>query len=724
MPQEKNILVNRGIPLRRSPSLNLGPGGSIPNGSGFGGMSGTAYSDLGPDTIDYANEWLIESNTDTEKVYRENIKNLKHITDAELSQTRETARKMLPLGVDANNIEARTLTLHLSKARADHQEQVTIANRYYGHDPLTHKGRDPFYKGFDAPDRISQGEYYKAVGKWNISYAAAYEAKFLAEQIKLLEARLVIQNKVVAEANARTAAAAQAKAQAEAKRVAEERTRLAAEAQRKAAAEKAAAQAKAQADARRIAEELARKAAEAEAKRVAEERARLAAEVQRKAAIEAAAQAKAQADRQRTAAIKARKAAKAEAKRNAKRRRIAAKAAQRQAEIPEARKPVLAATTRPVLASAAIAPALSVIGGSFAADQVIALAITNALRAAAAAVIDTLITLAGPAAAGITALVYTSELGNGDLYVLSVPLSELAPDNTDDLHAIATSGGETHLPVALGSRTIANKTEFIVAATPADSTLAKVPVRLATFDPQENIYKSHSQDAESIGITWTPVVTTDNVSTSLPASIPDVIHYSGAILEIKAGRLDTHPELDRYSFGGFVTVFPVESGIAPLYTVFSNPYEGATTKGEHSGRDFNPDKAGGPIIDLDWRTATVTREGIDAVKLHIVRLDQSDANDVMIERLEKIHRGESAAVDVDKRFYTHELRELERFRALGLADNFIPGNGSVEWNNAHTATLEDYKLGSSESLLYSSEALLAAEKQIEQVYELTLKGKL
>ncbi|UZD96384.1 S-type pyocin domain-containing protein [Pseudomonas corrugata] len=640
MPQEKNILVNRGIPLRRSPSLNLGPGGSIPNGSGFGGMSGTAYSDLGPDTIDYANEWLIESNTDTEKIYRENIKNLKHITDAELSQTRETARKMLPLGVDANNIEARTLTLHLSKARADHQEQVTIANRYYGHDPLTHKGRDPFYKGFDAPDRISQGEYYKAVGKWNISYAAAYEAKFLAEQIKLLEARLVIQNKVVAEASARTAAAAQAKAQA---------------------------------------------------------------------------------DRQRTAAIKARKAAKAEAKRNAKRRRIAAKAAQRQAEIPEARKPVLAATTRPVLASAAIAPALSVIGGSFAADQVIALAITNALRAAAAAVIDTLITLAGPAAAGITALVYTSELGNGDLYVLSVPLSELAPDNTDDLHAIATSRGETHLPVALGSRTIANKTEFIVAATPADSTLAKVPVRLATFDPQENIYKSHSQDAESIGITWTPVVTTDNVSTSLPASIPDVIHYNGAILEIKAGRLDTHPELDRYSFGGFVTVFPVESGIAPLYTVFSNPYEGATTKGEHSGRDFNPDKAGGPIIDLDWRTATVTREGIDTIKLHIARLSPSDANGVMIKRLENILSGDIDVTDTDLRYYTHEIRELERFRNLGLRDDFVPTDDSSYWNNAHTATLEDYKIQDRASLLYTTDALAKADLLDERDYKKMLK---
>jgi len=79
--------------------------------------------------------------------------------------------------------------------------------------------------------------------------------------------------------------------------------------------------------------------------------------------------------------------------------------------------------------------------------------------------------------------------------------------------------------------------------------------------------------------------------------------------------------------------------------------------------------------------------------------------------------------DTDRRYYTHEIRELERFRAMGLADNFKPENGSPEWNNAHTATLEDYKLGSSEALLYTDEALDAANKQIDRIYKNLLKGE-
>jgi hypothetical protein len=41
----------------------------------------------------------------------------------------------------------------------------------------------------------------------------------------------------------------------------------------------------------------------------------------------------------------------------------------------------------------------------------------------------------------------------------------------------------------------------------------------------------------------------------------------------------------------------------------------------------------------------------------------------MLDRLEKILHGSIEATDTDKRFYTHEIRELERYRRLGIADN-------------------------------------------------------
>lgn len=41
----------------------------------------------------------------------------------------------------------------------------------------------------------------------------------------------------------------------------------------------------------------------------------------------------------------------------------------------------------------------------------------------------------------------------------------------------------------------------------------------------------------------------------------------------------------------------------------------------------------------------------------------------MIDRLEQILNGELEATDIDKHFYTHEIRKLERYRALGVPDH-------------------------------------------------------
>ncbi|RON28502.1 S-type pyocin domain-containing protein [Pseudomonas lini] len=627
--------------------------------------------------MDSATDWLIDNNAYTEELFNENIKNIIHITDAELAKTRAAVAAVVPPGTDALDIELRTLELQLFKARTDHQEQIGIANLYYGHDPLTHKGENPAYKGFEEPPgrrRAGQRGYYRAVEKWNISYAAAYEAKFLAEQIKLLDARLAAQNNIIAEANAKAAAAAQARALAEAKRVAEEQ---------------------------------ARNAAEAEARRVAEERARLARIAATVAAEQAHKEAEALREVERWAWIAAEDAAET----------------RRQAEVQKARKPALATRTFPVSGSTAAAgPVFTIAGGTLAPNRGTSLAITATLRVAVSAITETIAATAIPAVAGVAALIYPSELGNGERYALSVPLSELAPANPDDLLAVAASGGEINLPVVLGSMTTDDEMEFVVASTDGMLVPSSVPIQLATLDPHSNVYRSYSPNASSIGMTWTPIVKPGDASTALPASVPNIVLYNGGSPWGQTPWIDTHPELELYDFGGgFVTVFPIESGIPPIYTVFNNPYEGATTKGEHSGRDFNPEQAGGPVLELDWSTATVTQEGIDAVKLHIARLDQSDANDVMIERLEKILKGELAATDVDKRFYTHEIRELERFRNIGYSDTYIPQRNSPLWNNAHTASLEDYKVYDHESFLYTTEAIVKADIQDERDYQQLLK---
>lgn len=89
------------------------------------------------------------------------------------------------------------------------------------------------------------------------------------------------------------------------------------------------------------------------------------------------------------------------------------------------------------------------------------------------------------------------------------------------------------------------------------------------------------------------------------------------------------------------------------------------------------------------------------------RFGESPDNKIMISRLENILNGEKKATDTDKRSYTHEIRELERYRVLNVPDGVNSDDQGAAWNNIHTATLEDYKLSGDESLLYTPEAIKA-----------------
>lgn len=104
---------------------------------------------------------------------------------------------------------------------------------------------------------------------------------------------------------------------------------------------------------------------------------------------------------------------------------------------------------------------------------------------------------------------------------------------------------------------------------------------------------------------------------------------------------------------------------------------------------------------------------MDKLKLHTSRFGESPDNKVMIDRLEMILKGELQVTDIDKRFYTHEIRELERYRSLGVNDGMLPENIAEIWNNAHTATLEDYKVNEKTQPLYTAEAKEAYRKAEE-----------
>lgn len=442
-------------------------------------------------------------------------------------------------------------------------------------------------------------------------------------------------------------------------------------------------------EAQRVATELARLAAEAEVRQVAAEQARIAAE----------------AEARRVAAEQTRIAAEQEAK--------------RQAEEHAHKEAIKAANTFPA-AGAASGPVFTIAGGAVATTPEVSIALKAALRFAVTSAAAAVAASIGPVLVGFAALLVPSRLGNSERLAMSIPLAELAPVQRQERWAIAAERGGTDLPMRIGFKPTGTGIEVFVATTDGVKLPSTVPVRLATYDAQLNVYRVIPPNSSTSTLTWTPAVTPGNNSTQLPVAQPDLPVYPGATVVPVEGRIDRLPALVT-GWENFITVFPDDSGIPPLYVVFSSPYDGATVTGEHSGRDFNPDQAGGPIQDLEWSSAIISQGGIDLVKLHTGRLAASDANNVMIERLEKILKGELDFTDIDKRYYTHEIRELDRFRSLGYSDTDTPKQDSPAWNNAHTATLEDYKVKDDDSLLYTEEALAAADEQDRKYFQSLLK---
>jgi hypothetical protein len=108
------------------------------------------------------------------------------------------------------------------------------------------------------------------------------------------------------------------------------------------------------------------------------------------------------------------------------------------------------------------------------------------------------------------------------------------------------------------------------------------------------------------------------------------------------------------------------------------------------GRELDPTRAGGPIRQLSTGRIRVTDRGVDAVERHIGRFGSDDANQVMVNRLRRIASGEIAGTKYDLNYYSHELREFVRYRRQGFPTG--AGDNYDLWNNAHTATLEDYGL--------------------------------
>jgi hypothetical protein len=121
-------------------------------------------------------------------------------------------------------------------------------------------------------------------------------------------------------------------------------------------------------------------------------------------------------------------------------------------------------------------------------------------------------------------------------------------------------------------------------------------------------------------------------------------------------------------------------------------------RGPASGREFDPEMAGGPIQPLDAGKEKITSEGVQEATAHLQRFTGGGPLDApeqgMLDRLTSIAAGDMEPTSYDLNFYTHELDEAGRYARLGFGPESGVDLGSPEmydvWNDVHTAALEDY----------------------------------
>lgn len=601
------------------------------------------------------NEQLRRETRDNIKVTESSVKaehsaklqNLPGSTEIDLANLRAQHPISITSPTQAYQHELNIRNLLIQQKTAELHTQISVANSFYGHSPIGKTIGDYLAKAQTLERPVTP--YGPVYARWVASYKAAYSANFLTEQIQLLHTQQIhVQNLLVAtqaqeqrqleaEREAHRVAAELARINEEAAARAREQARLAAlESARRVAEEQAQEQARLAAleSARQLAAEQAREqarlAALESARQLAVEQARIAAEAAARqvAAERALLEAQAEVKRQEE---KAREEQEEKERKEAEAKKHAQELARFRAMVAMFKAWEAAKASRPFPISgqsAAAGPVFTLAAGRLAIGVATTQAVRSALHTAVAAVTTASTAAASAVLVGFAALLFPSPLADGESRQLSTPLSDLVPDdfhawslalseyqpndlqalsiplsdfvqgNLDDLYAIAQVNGEVRLPVAIGSKTVGNTTEFFVAATNDTTIPGNVPVRLATFDPAVNTYRSYDPDAPSIGMTWTPIVKPNNRSTTLPASEPNIAVYDGTTLTALEGRLDEFPELDLYSFGGFITVFPAESGIPPIFTMFRD-------------RRNEPGVAGGSgqSVSGNWIGTASTQEG-------------------------------------------------------------------------------------------------------------------
>ncbi|WP_225422562.1 S-type pyocin domain-containing protein [Pseudomonas huaxiensis] len=261
---------------------------------------------------------------------------------------------------------------------------------------------------------------------------------------------------------------------------------------------------------------------------------------------------------------------------------------------------------------------LSTVAGSIAISAGSNITLEAMIQAAIQGVKAVLGTVLGSASAvGIGLLAYSASLGNGERpsTMLNLPAKSLAPDLPDNLHDIAIAHGTVSMPY----RIYGDNLKYSVIATQALGGLpSQVPVRVLSFDSVANAYVYVASDAWPTTLTF-PIAVTGNSSTSSPAQPVPTPVYTGITLtpiEVKAVPL---PAVDQLSIQDAIYVYPADSGLPPIYVVFSEPLDSGKYTRKQLDKKYKHAEDFG-VADSQKNQQTLTKFR-DAIEAHLADID-------------------------------------------------------------------------------------------------------
>lgn len=161
------------------------------------------------------------------------------------------------------------------------------------------------------------------------------------------------------------------------------------------------------------------------------------------------------------------------------------------------------------------------------------------------------------------------------VFGLSAPLAELLPIEGQDWQYLAASRGEVDLPFRMGTATVPvtpgkmfhglreleTLSQVYLTACNGCPSISGVRVRAVTQDQHLNRFSFTPEGAATVTVHWS---TTDSLESAQSLRIGFV--HSAPVPTIEALADRAHDRFDDY-----ILVFPVESGLDPLYIVFNRP---------------------------------------------------------------------------------------------------------------------------------------------------------